>query len=395
MFTEDFYSSLPKFENFRDLTDPTNFQSLPPDWYILVTDIIHSTEAVEAGRYKEVNLIGASSIIAILNIATNTEIPFVFGGDGASILIPPSLLPKAKQALLATQKLAKQEFQLDLRIGAIPVADVLRGGRFEIKVAKLMVSENYSQGIFIGGGLTYATELLKDAITGESYQIKNTRLVPKADFSGLECRWQDIPSRHGEMVSLLVLASHPNKQNSNLYKEVLEQIQKIYGDDENLQPIHACHLDLSFNPKKLYLETKVSDKPKSWLNKILHLVNIQIQNLLGLFFMRFNLKLGETDWGNYKNIVSAATDYRKFDDMLRMVIAGNSAQREELTRYLKKKHREGKLIYGLHVSDRALMTCLVFERNGRQVHFVDGADGGYALAAKAMKARVNDVLVQV
>ena len=39
--------------------------------------------------------------------------------------------------------------------------------------------------------------------------------------------------------------------------------------------------------------------------------------------------------------------------------------------------------------DRALMTCLVFEREGRQVHFVDGADGGYALAAKAMKARMK------
>ncbi len=27
--------------------------------------------------------------------------------------------------------------------------------------------------------------------------------------------------------------------------------------------------------------------------------------------------------------------------------------------------------------------------NGRQVHFVDGADGGYAVAAKSMKQRIN------
>jgi len=35
-----------------------------------------------------------------------------------------------------------------------------------------------------------------------------------------------------------------------------------------------------------------------------------------------------------------------------------------------------------------LMTCLVFERHGQQVHFVDGADGGYAAAAKEMKKRL-------
>ena len=393
MFTEDFYSLLPRLENFRDITDRSNFRSLPQDWYILVTDIISSTEAVETGRYKEVNLIGACSIIAILNIANNIEIPFVFGGDGASILIPPSLLAKAKQALLATQKLAKQEFKLDLRIGAVAVADVLRGGN-DVKVAKFKVSENYSQGIFIGGGLTYATDLIKDTINGESYQIKNMRLAPRANFSGLECRWQDIPSRHGETVSLLVLADNQSRHNSNLYKEVLEQIQKIYGDDEDIHPIHKRHLKLSFNFKKLFLETKVLGKSRKWTNKIMYLLNIQIQNLLGLCFMRFNLRLG-MNWGSYKNIVSAATDYRKFDDMLRMVIAGTSAQREELTRYLEKRHQEGKLVYGLHVSNRALMTCIVFERNGRQVHFVDGADGGYASAAKAMKARMNDVLVQV
>ncbi len=34
------------------------------------------------------------------------------------------------------------------------------------------------------------------------------------------------------------------------------------------------------------------------------------------------------------------------------------------------------------------MTCLVSEHNGRNhIAFVDGADGGYALAAKAMKRR--------
>jgi hypothetical protein len=74
-----------------------------------------------------------------------------------------------------------------------------------------------------------------------------------------------------------------------------------------------------------------------------------------------------------------------------MVIAGTEAQRAELTSYLEEEYRSGRLAYGVHVTDRALVTCVVFERMGRQVHFVDGADGGYAMAARELKQRLRTV----
>jgi hypothetical protein len=105
--------------------------------------------------------------------------------------------------------------------------------------------------------------------------------------------------------------------------------------------------------------------------------------------MNFNIKTDDCNWGNYKQVVSEATDFKKFDDMLRMVISGKARQRQKLIDYLEKKFQEGRLVYGFHISNRALMTCLVFERDGRQVHFVDGADGGYTLAAKEMKEKMK------
>ncbi len=39
-------------------------------------------------------------------------------------------------------------------------------------------------------------------------------------------------------------------------------------------------------------------------------------------------------------------------------------------------------------ADRAQMTCLVFDYSGRHLHFIDGADGGLSMAAKALKERV-------
>jgi hypothetical protein len=174
------------------------------------------------------------------------------------------------------------------------------------------------------------------------------------------------------------------------YRNILKKIQYIYGKENSLNPIDRKNLKLTLNSTKLIKETLVRASSASWLDRQLYLSKIQLETALGSLLMNLKVKTEELDWGVYKDMAIAATDYRKFDDMLRMVISGNEWRRKKLTRYLERNYREGKLVYGLHVSDRALMTCLVFERGGRQVHFVDGADGGYALAAKDMKERMNE-----
>ena len=390
MNSENFYSELRLLDNFIDITDLRNFVDVPDDWYIIVTDIRGSTKAIEAGRYKEVNLLGASSIAAVLNIAGKIEIPFVFGGDGATLLMGPSLLPAAQKVLLATQQMAKTEFDMDLRVGAVPIKLVV-AANYPVKIAKFKVSENYRQAVFIGGGLTRATELIKDAAGGNIYSIKNNGISETADFSGLECRWQDIPSKYGEIVTLLVMVpSDLGQQNHQRYRNILEKIESIYGNEDCLNPINGKNLNLTLNSKKLIKEIQVKAYNASWFDRQRDLSKIQLETALGSLLMNLKVKTEELDWGVYKDIAIAATDYRKFDDMLRMVISGNGWQRKKLTAYLENNYREGKLVYGLHVADRALMTCLVFERSGRQVHLIDGADGGYTLAAKDMKQRMNE-----
>ena len=42
-----------------------------------------------------------------------------------------------------------------------------------------------------------------------------------------------------------------------------------------------------------------------------------------------------------------------------------------------------RIFYGIHKSTHAVMTCLVRDlKNSQHVHFIDGDQGGYALAAK-------------
>jgi len=393
MDTETFYADLPLLDNFLDVTESRSFKSVPSDWYVVITDIVGSTQAIESGRYKAVNLIGSCSIVAVLNIAGKLKIPFIFGGDGAAILIPPSLFVKTKRALLATRYRAKTEFGMDLRVGAVPVSDLIRAN-YKVKVAKLKVSENYYQAAFAGEGLTYATDLVKHPEMGNLYNYdEDPELSIKVDFSGLECRWQDIPSKHSETVSLIVKAmSEDSETNNKIYREVIKKIQSIYGREDILHPIAKKYLRLAFGYKFLKAETRLRAKGNDFWQKLFYFQKIRVENILGWFLMTFKIQLQDVDWGTYKETVIAATDYKKFDDMLRMVISGNRVQREKLSRYLEKNYRNGRLVYGLHTSDRVLMTCLVFERNGRQVHFVDGADGGYAVAAKEMKQRINSQL---
>jgi len=82
-------------------------------------------------------------------------------------------------------------------------------------------------------------------------------------------------------------------------------------------------------------------------------------------------------------------DYRKFDDMLRMVIDCSAEESKRIHGFLEEMHCRGELDYGLHGSETSLITCFVDTvKDGGHMHFVDGGQGGYALAAQAMKARM-------
>ena len=67
--------------------------------------------------------------------------------------------------------------------------------------------------------------------------------------------------------------------------------------------------------------------------------------------------------------------------MLRMVL--------EQADVLEQERAAGRLVYGFHRSSSALMTCLVFDlTSAAHVHFIDDADGGFALAARQMNEQV-------
>ena len=389
-----FYAGLPVRTDFSAVTDPRSFAPLPGDWHVATCDVRNSTLAVEAGNYKHVNTVGASAVTAMLNAAGALEIPFVFEGDGSAFCVPPQLLEDAKAALVKTQEMAKSSFGLELRVATLPVAQIRAAG-LDILVARVRVSENYVQAAFAGGGMAYADKYMKDPATAPLCEVTPGSVAARGSLEGLECRWQDIPSRHGETVSLMVRAVVPDAAKASaLYLEVIDKVHEIYGSDEASHPLTPPVITLipALSARQLGNEVGVRAAGRGRFGKWLWLMRVRWFVILGWFLMRFGLKTEETDWSSYKDTLMRNTDVRKFNDIYRQILAGNAAQRESLDAWLAERYARRELVYGLHVTDRAHMTCLVFNYSGRHLHFIDGADGGLFLAAKAFKQRAANLI---
>lgn len=376
-----FYKNLTVISDFSKIMENKNYSKVPNDWLILVSDIKDSTTAIEKGNYKQVNFISALTIIGILNIDRKLDFPYIFGGDGASLIVPPILLEKSKKVLSEASIKAKEVFNLDLRAGIISVKEIEKRGSF-IEVAKFQTTKDHTQALVRGNGLELAEKLLKDEY--ETFKIKENLIndyVP--NFDGLECRWEDIKTPKEETISILIKSLDENNSNE-IYQNCLKEIEQIVGSYEERNPLKQTNqLKLSFNLR--VLNTEASTLSTGKISKFLLTLKLIFENFLGLILMKFSIGL----WGDYKNRIMKTTDTEKFDDMLRMVISTNKIQTKELERYLEKQFQNKNLVYGIHKSNSALMTCLIFERHGKHIHFVDSSNGGYALASKELKNRLN------
>ena len=138
-----FYSRLPVNEiSLSDLlTEDHLFYKVPGNWYVVITDVKKSTKAVEQGLHETVNLIATGSIVAVLNIAykANITVPFFFGGDGATFIIPSFILASALNALVIHQENSKRNYDLSLRVGSVPVADIYKEAH-ALLISKLRTS---------------------------------------------------------------------------------------------------------------------------------------------------------------------------------------------------------------------------------------------------------------
>lgn len=325
------------YRDFADLLDTDQYQPLPDDWFVGTTDVVDSTSAIASGRYKDVNYAGASAIAALGNAWKSFDFPFVFRGDGAAFAVPPDRLASATNVLRQTTAYVRGALQLGLRAGLVPVKEIRASGG-DVRTAQFAASHAATYAMFAGGGLNWADQQIKAG----KYVIMPSLTTTPPDLTGLTCEWAPIPSQRGEILSLLVEPTDHSQ--SRRFAILARQLLSILeAGNRHSRPV----------PDEMAITTEVA------------------------------AYLGGRGWSD----VVSNSDYRRYDDMLRLTLDCTIEQIGTVEALLAGARNRGEIRFGMHRQSHALMTCLVPSGNrNAHLHFLDGMGGGYTKAAAMLEA---------
>lgn len=374
-----FLSDLPVFAEFGDVADLSRYQAVPDGWSLAMADVVSSTQAIADGKYKMVNMAGASVITAVLNVLGQNDYPFVFGGDGAAIAVPPDRTDAASIALAAVARWIFEDLGLQMRTSVVPIAAIRQAGH-DLRIARFQASPDLTFAMFAGGGSAWAEAQMKCG----AFALEMAPPGTKPDLTGLSCRWNPIQSRNGFIVSIIAVAGTGNQNDAfrNLVADVVAIANEGGATTSPLPPegpkptLHFGGMDAEVRalaPRNQKFRAKLKVVFAIVMTVILH---------------RTNLTIGGFNARNYGRELARNTDFRKFDDGLKMTIDVDAECLSRIEAVLEDAATKGVCQFGMHRQESALVTCIVPSlSSGDHMHFIDGASGGYAQAASQMKAK--------
>ncbi|MEF2551572.1 DUF3095 domain-containing protein [Aurantimonas sp. A2-1-M11] len=372
----EFYEALPVSGSIIGLGDAGTYHPLPDDWVVGVADIVRSTDAVTAGGYKRVNTVAAAVIAAVANGLGGREFPFVFGGDGAGFALPAHEADTGRAALAAVAGWAQTAFGLSLRVAMVPVATIRENGH-DVRVARFAPSPNVSYAMFAGGGLAWAEQRMK---AGEFHVTAQDGETARPDLAGLSCRFSEIPARRGLILSVVLLPA-PGACPDSFAKLAHDILELGVEGDHDGNPVPPEGPELHWPPAGLPIEAEVR-KAMTGLPLWASRISVAVRTLLSHLTFVTGTRVGAFDPVRYRSELARNSDFRKFDDGLRMTLDCTEAVASRIEARLAEARAAGLARTGSHRQAAALMTCFVPSASrSDHVHFVDGAAGGYAAAA--------------
>ena len=377
--TSDFLDKLTPIANFERLFSGQTGTVIPDDWLIIATDIIGSTKAIESGRYKEVNTLGAASIIQMINACKPHRIAYQFGGDGSLLAVPPTCKGSALNALANLADIAINQFQLELRLGVWRASEFLERDH-SIRISKYTLVDDEVMSLFQGGGVAVSDQWLKGNSPVQSLPLPTLSRIDNSLSKGLSCRWNPLRSHNGVMLTGLLLPCKP-QQSQAILAAAHQDLEA--GNEYNTQPVSIASLNPGYPPQDYYAEWRVRTAGQPRVLRWLTYLVIQLQVLALMPLIRvFKEKIP------YLQGITTRSDFQKYDGTYRFVRDLKPEHARQFRSWCETQYTSGHLNFGLWESDTALMTCLLLD-DMQHVHFIDGGDGGYTMAALELKKQLT------
>ncbi|MEM8878668.1 MAG: DUF3095 domain-containing protein [Pseudomonadota bacterium] len=368
---------LPLASDLAECLDASRYQRLPEDWWVAVTDVVKSRQAIAAGRYKAVNMAGVAAISSVMNGTGRQDLPYVFGGDGAAIAGPASEQEAVAEALAATCRWVAEELDLELRAAIVTHREIIDAGH-HLSAIRVRVSDALSNFAFAGGGVTFAESRMK---SGDVRRLDPAPPGTAPDLTGLSCRWTPVRPRDGVVVSLIAEAMAGSDSEAEiLFGKILEFAHGLENDGH---PVPVAGPGFTWPPEGLELEARATRGGAPLAARKRRLF---FETLIAWVLDKTKIPIGPFSPVRYRNYTARNTDDRKYQDGLKMTLSLTPEQRHDLETLLEKGRLSGAIRYGLSLQDSAVLTCFVPSiMSDDHMHFLDGAGGGYAEAASNMR----------
>ncbi|TVQ66921.1 MAG: DUF3095 family protein [Oceanospirillales bacterium] len=370
--------------NFDDQAfDISHYQALPDDWFIAIADVVSSTELAQKGRDKDVNFVAAAAV-AVLKHQLEQQgdsAAIQFGGDGVIAAIPPEHQHTIRQRLAALAYWSMDLFQISLRIGLVPVAD-LNEANLPCYVSLQVLDEKNAFGLFLGDGIQAADDWVK--------QDTRWQLDPEqGDLPGLEnlsCRWHPVKSCRGMIASIIIDPTKSGDFGIQQLNEVIQQINQCVSA-EQAAPMNQTQ---ALRPPALPSWQSISRELKinSTKSKFSRMLIAYLTSFVLWLAWRVGGKLGNIDAHRYLHSLTLKTDYRKQAGGPRMVLDLTHEEFNTIVELLTEAEKSGKIVYGISTSEASTLTCLVEDfQADNHVHFIDGQGLGFWRASIMLKEK--------
>ena len=328
--TAQFTRDLPVRKEFRTVLDDASYQPAPDDWLIAVSDVVGSRKAIASGQYKAVNVAGVAIISALMNALETQDLPFIFGGDGAAVICAPS--DRARGCRNHGQ---------DRRMGE---------GRSRTGVAG-------SPGTGFGGagpGVRRARAGDAGFRCGQQLRVSRRRHFPRrrAD-EGRRIRRAPGAARQQARPDRIVMPLVADKAGGREHRldhhrsrgerrravsEKAEKLLDLAGMRtlRSGSPMPKEGPSATWPPEGLDIEARAT---RGEAPLFMRKASLYLRTFIAWLIFATGIPVAGFDPKRYKEFTSLNTDYRKFQDGLRITVSLGNTELEKLTEFLEDERK--------------------------------------------------------